>query len=168
MSCNSQNYDSRSAYDQHMLKIYHSPVWEQNDHTRTHYDLDLQNQYLTNKNRFIPNFPNNFQYRDNQGKAPWDSFNNVMVTKENYAGNAQCNAPRTQFDIDMIHTYDTIGPTQRVVQQAPWNLFDNLSSEGNKVSYMCSQNGVMHGGGRHPVGGRGRNMENGVSTRGMN
>ena len=175
MSCDSQNYNTRSAYDEHMLKIYHSPVWAQNDSTRTMYDLDLQKQYLTNKQRYVPNFPDNFRVRESAGKAPWDSFNNVMV-KEGYAGNAACNAPRTMFDIDMINTYDTIGSNQRVVQNAPWNRFDNLNSEGNKVQYLCSKNmpmhrgapAPMHRGGRHPTGGRGRGMDDGVSTRGMN
>ena len=81
MSCNPQNYNSRSAYDQHMLKNYHSPVWVQNGNTRTNYDLDLQQQYLTGKDRYIPNFSNNFTSRENQGQAPWNSFNNVMVTQ---------------------------------------------------------------------------------------
>ena len=180
MSCNPQNYNSRSAYDQHMLNIYHSPVWEQNDNTRTNYDLDLQQQYLTGKNRYIPNFSNNFTSRENQGQPPWNSFNNVMVTQENYAGNALCHSPRTQFDVDMLKTYNTIGSTERVVQQAPWNLFDNLSNEGNKLTYMCSANGKiphgggsapvpMHHGGRQPVGGSAPvPIDRGVSTRGMN
>ena len=207
MSCDSQNYTTRSAYDEHMLKMYHSPVWAQNEKTRTLYDLDLQKQYLNNTQRYVPNFPDNFKVRETVGQAPWNSFNNVMV-KEGYAGNALCNTPRTMFDVDMINTYNTIGSNHRVVGNAPWSNFNNLDSQGNKVQFLCSSNvpmhhggsapmhhggsapmhhggsapmhrggsapmhrggsAPMHRGGRHPAGGRGRGMDDGVSTRGMN
>ena len=162
MSCDSQNYNTRSVYDEHMLKMYHSPVWVQNEKTsRTMYDLDLQKQYLNNTQRYVPNFPDNFKVRETVGQAPWNSFNNVMV-KEGYAGNALCNTPRSMFDIDMNNTYNTIGSNHRVVGNAPWSNFNNLGSQGNKVQFLCSDNAPM----QHDGSGKGMNDD--VSKKGMN
>jgi hypothetical protein len=121
-----------------MLKTYHSPVWDQNEKTRTMYDVDLQKQYLNNTQRYVPNFPDNFKVRE----APWNSFNNVML-KEGYAGNALYNTPRTMFDVGMNNT---IGSNHRVVGNTPWSNFNNLGSQGNKVQFLCS------------IGGRGKSM----------
>lgn len=147
MSCKAQNYDSRSGYEQNMQRKYHSPVWEQNVNTRTQYDLDLQNQYLSAKDRYIPNFPANFKPRENQGQAPWKSFDNVMTIKENYAGNALCHTPRTQYDLDMIQSFDCMCCNEHMVPKKDLKLFDNLSTEGNKIGYMCSNVPINHGSG---------------------
>lgn len=134
-----------------MLKTYHSPVWDQNEKTRTMYDVDLQKQYLNNTQRYVPNFPDNFKVRETIGQSPWNSFNNVML-KEGYAGNALYNTPRTMFDVGMNNT---IGSNHRVVGNTQWSNFNNLGSQGNKVQFLCSP---THRGGTHPIGGRGKSM----------
>lgn len=148
MSCNTKNYDSRSIYEQNILTSYHSPVWLQNDNTRTQYDLNLQNQYLSSKDRYIPEFYTNFKPRGNQDQSTCKTFDNNIV-KENYAGNALCNAPRTQYDLDMIQTFDHMYSNENALQKSNLRLFNNLSTVGNKVGYMCSHIVPAHHGSGH-------------------
>jgi hypothetical protein len=143
-----QNYNTRSEYDQHMLKMYHSPVWVQNDKTRTHFDLDLQKQMSTNKNRFIPQQSQPFVARDTAGQQPWDGFKNVMAVKEGYAGNAYCNTERTTFDLDMNKSFNTLG--NRMNGQQPWGEFVNLEQTA-RAPYGCPDMPMPSGPGRMPM-----------------
>lgn len=133
MSCNTQMFNSRSDYDKHMLQMFHSPVWVQDVNTRSQFDLNLQNEFVTNKNRFIPEFSQDFVSRNNGGQKPWNSFSNVMV-QENYPGNALCNTQRSLFDINMHHTFNTL--PKRDNHTPPWSNFSNLQ-QGGPASSLC-------------------------------
>jgi hypothetical protein len=146
---NPQNYNTRSEYDKYMLKTYHSPVWVQNNTTRSHFDLDLQQEMVTNTNRFIPQQSQPFVARDTAGQKPWDGFNNVMDVKEDYAGNAICNTERTTFDLDMHKSFNTLG--NRMNSRKPWREFVNLEQTA-RAPYGCPDMPIPSGPGRMPSG----------------
>ena len=89
--CN--NFNTRDQYDENMFKSHHSPVWHMNEHTRSQYDLDMRQAYMTGSNRFLPK------------EQP--QYNRRQVEHNVHEAYAPLTGIRTEFDRNMQKTYVT-------------------------------------------------------------